>query len=179
MRPAALVLPVWFLCVAAAGWAGLGCAYSLVRYQGGLGEVRAVAVDTPSNESSEPGLEFVVADALRRELLRRRAARVVEDPRQADLVLSGRVQALNARGRSFSSVVLAVEYEFTLTLNLVASRPDGSQVPIDARSLRETERYLSSPDVEAQRKNRQEAVRHVANVLAGRVVDSLQETLTP
>ncbi|MDJ0853026.1 MAG: LPS assembly lipoprotein LptE [Myxococcota bacterium] len=174
MRRAALLPLLGLACVAV-----MGCAYSLVRYQGGLGDVRSVAVDTPSNDSSEPGLEFVVADALRRELLRRRAARVVEDPNTADLVLSGRVKGLSARGRSFSSVTLAVEYEFTLTLDLVASRPDGSKVPIDSRSLRETERYLASADVEAQRKNRLEAVRHVANVLAGRVVDTLQETLRP
>ncbi len=174
MRRAATLLVLSLPLLAAAG-----CAYSLVRYEGGLGDVRSIAVDTPTNDSSEPGVEYVVADALRRELLRRRAARVVEDPGRADLVLSGSVRALDARGRSFSSVVLAVEYEFTLTLDLVASRPDGSEVPLDSRVLRETERYLASADVEAQRKNRQEAVRHVANVLAGRVIDALQETLTP
>lgn len=158
---------------------GLGCGYSLVRYGGGLGDVRSVAVDTPRNDSEEPGLEYVVAEALRRELLRRRAARLVEDPSSADLVLSGRVTPLNVRGRSFSSVVFALEYEFTLTLDLTARRADGSEVRLDPRVLSETERYLSSADVEALRKNRQEALRHAATVLAGRVVDALQETLVP
>jgi RNase P/RNase MRP subunit p29 len=156
-----------------------GCGYSLVRYQGGLGEVHSVAVDTPSNDSSEPGLGLMVADALRSEFLRRQAARVVEDPARADLVLGGRVLPFRARGLAYSSVALVLEYEVTLEVELRATRPDGSVVPIDGRALRETERYLASADVEALRKNRQEALRRAASVVAGRVVDALQETLTP
>lgn len=157
----------------------LSCGYGLVRYGGSLGDVHSVAIDTPSNESSEPGVEFVVADALRREFLRRRAVRVVEDPGAADLVLSGSVRPLREQGEAFSSVVLTIEYQLTLELHLSATRADGSSVAIDRRALRETETYLSSADVEAQRKNRTEALRRVAAVLAGRVYDALYETLTP
>lgn len=141
--------------------------------------MRKVAIETPRNDSTDPGLEFVVADALRREFLRRRGARVVEDVGQADLVLSGRVLGLDERGEAFSSVVLAIEFQLSMRLELIARRPDGSEVPIDPRSQWETETYLSSPDLEAQRKNREEALRHLAATLAGRVYDSLYETLTP
>ena len=76
-------------------------------------------------------------------------------------------------------MVFALEYEFTLQVALVATRADGRSVPLDGNVLRETERYLSSADVEVQRKNRQEALRHAANLLAGRMVDALQESLAP
>ncbi len=158
---------------------GLSCGYGIVLYGGSLGDVRSVAIDTPANDSAEPGIEFVVADALRREFLRRHAVRLVEDPGRADLVLSGRVLPIREHGSAFSSVVLSLEYRLTLELELRATRADGSRIAIDRRVQRETETYLASADLEAQRKNRQEALRHVAALLAGRVYDALYETLTP
>ena len=157
----------------------LSCGYGVVRYSGGLGDVRSVAVDTPENASYEAGVEFIVADALRSEFLRRRAVDLVEDPSQADLVLEGRVLPIRAVARSFSSVVLSLEYELTLELDLHAVRRDGSEVALDARVLRESERYLASADPEVLRKNREEAVRRVAQLLAERVYDALYLSLVP
>jgi hypothetical protein len=154
-----------------------GCGYSLVRYGGSLGDVRTVSIGTPRNVSFEPGIEYVVADALRREFLRRGATRLVDEPAQADLVLSGRVVTVATRARSFSSVVLTLEYEITLALDIVARRRDGSSVPLEFRALRESERYLASADIEATRKNRQEALHRISTVLAGRIHDSLRENL--
>ena len=156
-----------------------GCGYRLVRYAGGLGDVRSVAVATPENASYEAGVELVVADALRREILQRGAARLVEDREGADLVLSGRVLPIERSAESFSSVGLALEYEVTLALDLQAVRSDGRSVPLEARALRETERYLASADAEALRKNRREALRRASQVLAGRVVDALYASLAP
>jgi hypothetical protein len=141
--------------------------------------VRSVAIETPSNESYEPGAEFVVADALRREFLRRRSVKIVSDASRADLVLSGRVRGLRTRAVSLDSVGLALEYELTLEIDLEATRSGGDGVPIDAGALRGSERYLASADAEAARKNRREALRLVATVLAGRVYGSLYETLSP
>lgn len=155
----------------------VACGYQVVRYGGGLGEVRSVAIRTFANDSYEAGVEYTVAEALRREFLRRRGVRLIEDPGAADLVLSGRVEGVSVSGRSFSSVLLALEFQLTLDLELEATLRDGSPVPLDERSLRESERFLASADVEAQRKNREEAVRRVAGVLAGRVYDGLAEAL--
>lgn len=167
----------WFgvLCVLAL----TGCGYSVVRYSGALGDIRSVAVVTPENDSAEPGAEFVVADALRREFLQRGAVRLVEDPAAADLVLAGHVLAVSAHGQSFASTSFALEFKISLRLTLDATRRDGGRVPIGARAMRESERYLSSADAEALRKNREEALRRAAQVLAGRVYDSLYATLTP
>jgi hypothetical protein len=154
-----------------------GCGYALVRSDGALGDVRSVAIPTPRNDSREPGAEYVVADALRREFLRRRGVRLVEDPSSADLVLSGRVILVGTRAASVDSLVLALEYEITVEIDLEARRSGGGTVPLDQGALRETERYLASADAEVTRKNRQEALRRVAGVLAGRVYLALHETL--
>jgi hypothetical protein len=155
----------------------LGCGYALVRSDGTLGDVRSVAIPTPRNDSQEPAAEFVVADALRREFLRRKGVRLVEDPSKADLVLDGRVSLVATRAASVDSLVLALEYEITLDFDLEARRNGGGDVPIDLGALRETERYLASADAEVTRKNRQEALRRVAGVLAGRIYLALHETL--
>jgi hypothetical protein len=152
-----------------------GCGYDLVGYDEGFGDIRSIAIHTPSNETYEPGVEKIVADALRREFLRRGAVRVVSDPESADLVLDGSVRAVKISGRSFSSVIFTLEYQLVMVLELEAVRADGTPLGIGQRSLQESEFYLASADVEAMRKNREEALRRVAVLLAQRVHDSLFE----
>lgn len=171
-------LPVWMVLVATALAGGTaGCGYTLMG--AGLGGVDRVAIRTPTNDSTQPGVEYVVADALRRELLRRDGTALSEDPGRADLVVSGRVVDITSRSRAFSSAILAREYEVELEVELQAVRRDGSPLPIPRRDLRETERYLASADVEAQRKNRDEALRRVAELLAARFFDSVSQALVP
>jgi hypothetical protein len=45
---------------------------------------------------------------------------------------------------------------------------------LDPRTLSETELYLASADVEITRTNRLEALRHLSDVLASRVADTLE-----
>ena len=45
--------------------------------------------------------------------------------------------------------------------------------------MQDTERYLASADIEATRKNRDEAMRRMANVLAARAHDMLYELASP
>jgi hypothetical protein len=155
--------------------AGSGCGYSVVGYGSGFDGIRTVAIETPANDTFVPGVEFVVADALRREFMRRGAVRVVADPASADLVLGGAVSKISASGRSFSSVVFSLEYQLALVLDLVARRADGEEIRIGPRSLEESEYFLASADIEATRKNRDEALRRIATVLAERVHENLFE----
>jgi hypothetical protein len=157
--------------------AAAGCGYALVG--AGLSGVDSVAVRTPENGTSQPGVEFVVADALRRELLRRDRSVLTEDPANASLVVSGRVVRVETAPRAFSSVVLARENEVELELDLEAMRSDGSRLDLSPWALRETERYLASADVEAERKNREEALYRLADLLAARFFDSVSEALVP
>lgn len=153
-----------------------GCGYALAGSGVAAG---SVAIQTPRNDSFQPGLEYVVADALRRELLRRKGGALVEDPGRADLVLSGRVLPLEIRPQSLSSAILAREQEVTLALDLRAVRRDGRPLPLSLGTLRESDRYLASADVEAERKNRDEVLRRLADVLATRFLDDVGEALTP
>ena len=151
--------------------------YRMVRHAAALGDVQRVAIPPLRNESFEPGIERLVTDALRREFARRGGVQLVRNAAGADLVLSGAVLPLTTRSRSFSSVELALEFEVELPLRLVAERSDGTMLDLDRSVLRDWELYLASADVEVERKNREEALRRLALVLAGRVHDALAERL--
>lgn len=156
-----------------------GCGYSFVRYGAGLGDVRRVAIRGLGNDTFEPGVETLVSEALAREFMRRGALRVVDTPETADLVIGGAVKSVEVRRRSFSSILFALEYEVRMELALTLARRDGTPVAMDANVLRESERYLASSDLEVTRTNRQEALRRLAGVLAGRVHDALYERVAP
>jgi hypothetical protein len=149
------------------GLAHAACGYRLAA--GDLKDVGSVAVVTPENATGEPGIEFVVADVLRRELLRRSDAKLTERPDSAGVVVRGRVVRVEISTRAYSSVVLSLEYEATLELELRADR--GGETLVAPLQLQDSERYLASADVEAQRRNRDEALRRVASVLASRFLD--------
>ena len=148
-----------------------GCGYHLAA--GDLREVGTIAIVTPRNEAGEPGLDRIVADALRRELLRRSGARIAEDPEKADVVVRGKIVNVQTAARSLSSVVLVLEYETQVTLELDAKR--GDQVVVAPTRFEDSERHLASGDVEAQRKNREEALRRIATMIAARFMDRLGE----
>ena len=78
-----------------------GCGYAQVGSSGGRSLGR-VAVQTPENGSGHAGIEFIVADALRREVLRRAGAELVEDEASADWVVSGRVLPLKIQSASLA-----------------------------------------------------------------------------
>jgi len=155
--------------------AATGCGYAFVGSSGGGHSLGRVAVQTPENGSGHAGIEFVVADALRREVLRRAGAELVEDEASADWVVGGRVLPLKIVPASLSPVVLTLEYQLSLSLDLHARARDGREVTGSDREMNESERFLSSGDAEALRKNRSEALRRVSRVLAARFLDRLDE----
>ena len=154
-----------------------GCGYGFVGAADGLGEVRVVSIETPRNDSFQTGAEYVVAEALRGELLRRGGATLSEDPERADLVISGRVLRVESRPQSLSSVALALEFELALSLELEATPRDGPPLSLPFRQFTESDLYIASADVEAERKNREEVLGRVARVAATRFLDALSLAL--
>lgn len=160
-------------------WCLASCGYQLVRTGQSFGpDVDRVAVKPLINNSYEPGVEVIVSDALRREFLKRGGVEVVSEPARADLVVGGAVLPIETRVSSVSAVSAALEYQIALELQMSASRSGGA-IPLEPPTFRAWELYLSSPDVEAERKNRLEAIRRLATVLAVRVHDALVTQLGP
>ncbi|MBW2272812.1 MAG: hypothetical protein JRG96_06050 [Deltaproteobacteria bacterium] len=171
-HPAAALLLLLFLAFALEG-----CGYRLARYGDAGEEAPRVSVVTLSNDSREAGVETLVSDALRREVLNRGGLRLVGDPEGADYVIRGRVRPLETRARGFSAAVLAVEYEVTMALDLVVDSGSGRAWKMDSETMRASEVYLASADVEVGRKNRDEALRRLSDMLAVRVHDRIDSEL--
>ena len=152
-----------------------GCGYHFAATRPGGGPVGTVAVASLDNDSYEFGVERQVVDAIQRAFLRRGGLAVVDDPAAAGLGIRGRVQPLRVSRRSFSSVRLVLEYEITLQLDLEVTRRDGAKLPLPGQLLSRTEIYQASADIEVSRKNRREALRRAAEVLADRLHDALYE----
>ena len=80
---------------------------------------------------------------------------------------------------SVSSVAAALEQQVEVEVDLRAKRRDGSEIPLSSTSFVEWELYLESADIEAARKNRQEALRQVASMIATRFHEVLAAGLRP
>jgi hypothetical protein len=154
-----------------------GCGYRMVKAGGGLGSARSVSVVTLRNDSSQPGVERLVSEALRKELLNRGQLRVVSNPGSADLVLRGTVYPFVILAESVSSVAGALEYSITLQLDLRVEGQDGFEFKVP--DMVNAAIYPASADLEVTRKNRTEALRHIADVLADRALDSIELRLAP
>jgi hypothetical protein len=150
-----------------------GCGYSLVRYEGLMDGAQRIAIQTLQNDSDDPGLEMMMTDALRKEFLRRGAFELISDPGAADLVITGIVLPVGTAVRSYSSVVLALEYNVTMSIDIFVQRKDGTPVPISNSGFLESEIYLASSDVQVGYKNRREALRWIVSLLASRVADAI------
>lgn len=154
--------------------AGVGCGYRVVGYRGGSPEHVDVSIRTLGNETAEPGIELLVSDALRREFLRAGRIRLVEQSGRADWAVTGQVAALRTTSRSFSAAVRALEFTVFMQLYVEVQGLEGERLRLDPFALSESEIYLASADVEVSRKNRQEALRRLAAVLAKRVYDEIE-----
>lgn len=150
-----------------------GCGYNLVRYEGVLDGAQRITIQTLQNDSDDPGLEMMMTDALRKEFLRRGAFELISDPAAADLVVSGIVLPVGTAVRSYSSVVLALEYNVKMSIDIFVQRKDGTPVPISNSGFTESEIYLASSDVQVGYKNRKEALRWIVSLLAARVADAI------
>jgi hypothetical protein len=131
------------------------------------------------NDSLEPWIDRILTDALRREMDARGSLALVNDPKDADLVLQGRVRPLIVRSRSFSSYAAALEYSVTMALDVEIIRASGIAMPLDATMLTETEVYLASADVETTRTHKTEALRRLSDLLASRIADSIELMALP
>jgi hypothetical protein len=137
-------------------------------------EQTSIAVLSLRNDSPEPWLDRIVADALRREIGSRASFDLMNDPRGADLIVRGRIRPLATKSQSFSRFVAALEYGLTLELDLEVVLASGNVVRLDSRTLSESDVYLASPDIEVTRTNRLEVLRRLSDILAVRLADSIE-----
>ncbi len=130
---------------------------------------------TFENDTLEPGIEFMLGSALLSEFARPGRVRVVEKSASPDYTLKGSVKSVRTSSRTLTTQIRAIEFTVVVGIDPVLVRnEDGRKLKLDRLSRSADEVYLASFNLEISRKNREEALRRIAAVLADRIYDDVE-----
>lgn len=132
-------------------------------------------VTTFENDTLEPGIELMLGSALRSEFARPGLVRGVVKAASPDYTLEGQVKSVTTSSRTLTTQIRAIEFTVVVRIEPVLVRnADGRKLKLDRLSRSADEVYLASFDLEISRKNREEALRRIAAVLADRIYDDVE-----
>ena len=132
-------------------------------------------VTTFENDTLEPGIELMLGSALRSEFARPGLVRGVGKAASPDYTLEGQVESVTTSSRTLTTQIRAIEFTVVVRIEPVLVRnADGRKLKLDRLSRSADEVYLASFDLEISRKNREEALRRIAAVLADRIYDDVE-----
>lgn len=148
--------------------AAASCGYRFVGGEPLPGGIQRIFVPMAQNRTAESGMESVVTNGLRREIIRRGLA-VSADRAGADAALTAAVIRASGDTITRQTTARALEREAVLTAVVVFSTADGT------RSLRITtsETYVVEPDPAATDRQRRLALEQAAERLAQKVLSDL------
>jgi hypothetical protein len=154
---------------------GLGCGYRLSNSLKEGQKPVTLDVTTFENDTLEPGIELMLGSALRSEFARPGLVRGVVKAASPDYTLEGQVKSVTTSSRTLTTQIRAIEFTVVVRIEPVLVRnADGRKLKLDRLSRSADEVYLASFDLEISRKNREEALRRIAAVLADRIYDDVE-----
>jgi outer membrane lipopolysaccharide assembly protein LptE/RlpB len=122
-----------------------GCGYRLAGDSDFLPkDVRTIYVEPFINRSRDIGIEKELTSALRSEFYRRGPLRLVDQPDQADAILTGVIRHFDSQIASVNRKDEVLQYEATLTLDATLRRREPSEVLWRTQGTRLTEIYAGS-----------------------------------
>jgi hypothetical protein len=137
--------------------------------------VRRIEIRAFDNESPEPGVERMLADSLVEEFARRGVLTPLYGSTdvKGDLVLQGVLSRVKEIPSAFSSVSLVLEDRLEIELDVSIVRRSTQEEVWKRRGWTLSERFLSSPDPQVYQSNKEQALRRLSSVIAGRIHDEL------
>ncbi len=154
----------------------LGCGYRFANEPAVFGpDVKQIRVQMFKNESNQPGLERVLADAIHEEFLRGGTLEPTWSA-GAPLELSGVIRSVDVIASALDSVGLSLENEVELTLDVRVDRAPGGEPVWTANKLVEVERFSASADANVHAAAKQRALLRLSAEVASRIRDELFQT---
>ncbi len=144
----------------------LGCGYHLQGKGDTLPDgVRYVHVAILHNATYEPFLENAVTLALQDRLIRSPGIELVDDPGQADALLTGTVAQYDSNSLSYDGNDRIAEYRARMTVEVALRHADNAQVLWKGRSSW-TEDYVANTDKALEDDREKAAIEEIARRLA-------------
>lgn len=122
-----------------------GCGYRFAGESSFLPkDIRTIYVEPFSNRTRDVGLEKELASGLRSEIFRMGRLRVVDLAEQADAILTGSILSLDSTVVSVNRRDEVLEYQSTLTVDVILRRREPSEILWRGPAIRLTEFYAGS-----------------------------------
>ncbi len=157
----------------------MGCGYRVLDGREVFGpEVTQIEITMFENESVEPAFELMVGDAVAETFeLRGPLVPVWGTPAsRSDLVLRGVIRSVSVEPSAFSSAGFARENRIEVRLESDVRHVGSGEVVWHERIVL-SELFLSSPEVQVNETNKEQALRRLSSLLAERIYDGLFQRL--
>ena len=155
----------------------LGCGYHRVEPGNNLPQdIRSVAVPVFRNDTFESGVEVLVTDALREQIVRSGFVKL-KDVRHADALVVGSIRKFSVKALSFSEGDFAVEYRASVVLQIKLVSRSGQVLWEDAKLSRYDD-YRSSTNIFESESARSQAIAQIVIDLMADVHDRIFDGFT-
>ncbi len=152
------------------------CGYHALNGANVLGPgVHSIELVSFENETREPGLENLVAEAMNEEFARRGWLKPELEGQSGnpDLVMRGAIHTATMHSSSYSASALALEEGVEVTLDVSVHRADTGELVWQHPDLHVRDVFLSSADPQVFVSNKEQALRRMSSEIAERVHDEL------
>ena len=137
-------------------------------------DIRTVSIAVFVNESIEPGVEVIFANALIYEFNRSQVLQVVSES-EAQAQIDGKIRAIAIDPVIYANVTQALERRVTITLEITCQRTDNQKVLWQNQSLSRYENFRVTTDPNQTQRNKEEAIKKIAQDLSERIHNSILE----
>jgi hypothetical protein len=137
-------------------------------------DIKTVSIPVFINESIEPGVEIVFANALIYEFNRSQTLQVVSES-EAQAQINGKIRSISIDPVIYANLTQALERRVTITLEISCQRSDNQKVLWQNQSLSRYEVYPITADPNQTQRNKEEAIKKIAQDLSERIHNSILE----
>jgi len=152
-----------------------GCGYGFRGTVNNLPpDIQGVYIPPFINETIEPGIEIVFANALIYEFNRSRVLQVVsESTAQAQII--GKIKSAAIDPVIYANQTQALQRKVTVTLEISCRRSDNKKILWQNQGLSRYEIYNVTSDVNQTERNKQDAIKKIAQDLSERIHNGILE----
>ena len=137
-------------------------------------DIKAVSIPVFLNESIEPGVEVIFANALIYEFNRSQVLQVVSES-EAQAQINGKIRSIAIDPVIYANLTQALERKVTISLEVTCRRSDNQKVLWQNQGLSRYEVYRVTTDPNQTQRNKEEAIKKIAQDLSERIHNSILE----